>query len=142
MHNIAVLLFLEAGQRGNLLQKSVPIRVQYGCMKKMIIPGVAFLFLLAVLSTTDPNRLPTFMLIAPFGVIFVLLFSLILPAMRRKGMSKGRRLQVATLLAAFPPLLLILQSLGQLSLRDIAVIAPFFILLYFYLSRLGAASEY
>jgi len=89
---------------------------------------------------TDPAKVPSFLLIVPFALLFVVLLLTISAFLQHKGYTKTRSLQVAVLCAATPVLLLVLQSIGQLTIRDILTVAILFALSYFYMSRSTASS--
>jgi hypothetical protein len=102
---------------------------------KMIGLSVTALFLLLIL--TDPRELPSVMLITPFLLLFMILASGISLLLRYYGITAAKRLRMAMVVATFPVLLLVLQSLGQLTIRDTLAIVALFGIAYFYLSRFG-----
>jgi len=105
-------------------------------MKKIIIMGGASLAILLLLFiTTDPTKVPSFILVLPFILIFVVLVCALVLGLRWRGMSTTRSLRVGALSAAVPLTLLVLQSIGQLTVRDLLTIAALFLLSYFYIAR-------
>src|SRR5688572_28213247 len=88
--------------------------------------------LAVLLITTQPDRLPSWLLILPFAIIFIIFFLLIKSWFQKTG-RVGKNIGLVMLLAAFPVVLLALQSLGQLTIRDFATILALFILVYFYI---------
>lgn len=111
-------------------------------MKKGIIVLIlAATALLVLFLTTDPQKLPSILLILPFLVIFGLVFYLVKWFSVKRGISAKRAVRLALLCAALPTLLLVLQSIGQLTIRDVATTALLFFLSYFYISRTVAARE-
>ena|GEM_PF-1943542 len=105
-------------------------------MKKNILKLVgAMLVLLTLFLTTDPQKLPSIMLILPFIIFFLLIFFAAKWVLVRRIASPRKATRVAVLSAALPTLLFVLLSLGQLTVKDVATTAILFILSYFYISR-------
>ena len=93
--------------------------------------------LLSILLLTDPQMLPSVILIAPFVLIFVALLACIIAVLGLYGdMPWRRKLRVGLAGAFIPVILLILQSLGQLTIRDVLAVFILFGVVYFYLSKL------
>lgn len=105
-----------------------------------IISGVCFGLLLVLFVATDPGQVPSFMLVLPFLLLFIMLFSLAVLMFQRRGMSTVRSVRVGAFCAGIPLLLLILQSIGQLTLRDVLTIGALFLISYFYISRTAVSS--
>jgi len=99
------------------------------------------IILLLILLTTDPQSLPSVVLVAPFVLLFVILAVLISLIFGLYGLSRSGRLRAGMIGAAMPVLLLLLKSLGQLTLRDTLAIFALFAIAYFYASRLGAQTS-
>ncbi len=103
--------------------------------------GIMGFALLALLTTTQPARLPSVVLIVPFVLLFAILaltISLLL-AWQHKTVS-FKIIRTSCMAALLPTLLLVLQSVGQLTLRDAVTLVALFLLTYFYLSKVNAAS--
>ena len=96
--------------------------------------------LLLFLLFTRPDNVPAAFLMMPFLLIFAVLLFGSLSVLSAIGAPKQVVLRVALVMAGLPVGLLVLQSLGQLTLRDCAVIIVLFLVAYFYLSRFGARS--
>ena len=75
----------------------------------------------------------------PFVLLFVLLGSVIALALRYRGMPFRRALRLGIVLATVPVLLLVLQSIGQLTVKDILTILILFVVSYFYIARVSAS---
>ena|SRR5688572_21747520 len=105
--------------------------------KKLLFAVAAALVLILVFTATNPASAPAFLLIVPFAAIFTLLFAAALYIFERRGWSKARSFRGAVIAAGVPVILMVLQSIGQLTARDILTIGAIFIILYFYLSRLS-----
>ena len=101
------------------------------------VAGVSSIILLLILLNTDPQKLPAAALIVPFALVFIVFASIIYYIGGYLGLSKGARVRAGLVGAAVPAVLMILQSLGQLTPRDALVIFSLFALVYFYMSRLG-----
>jgi len=106
---------------------------------KVIIIGAAALVLL--MGTTQPSHVPSLVLMVPFVILFVILST---AAASLLGWGQGgptaKTLRTGAFIAALPMLLLVLQSLGQLTLRDVATILILFSLTYFYISKIKAST--
>lgn len=113
--------------------------------KVLLVYAVGIIYLL----TTDPQKLPSFLLILPFLILFVAIYLTIVELFRllRRdenqkvvGFSVSKPRRIAALIAALPTLLLILQSIGQLTVRDTLTTLAIFVIGYFYLVRFSAIS--
>jgi hypothetical protein len=93
--------------------------------------------LLLILLTTDPRQIPSVVLVAPFLLIFVIVTATVAHLLGLYSLFERRRVRVGIVCAAIPVLLLVLQSLGQLTLRDTLALFALFAVAYFYISRLG-----
>ncbi len=105
---------------------------------KLLLLG--FIALIVLFCSTQPSQLPTPLLIAPFLLLFVLLRSIIMIALAKKAVVSHKFKRLATLAAAFPIVLLAMQSVGQLTIRDVTMIALFFGIAYFYLARTATSA--
>jgi hypothetical protein len=104
------------------------------------VAATCSIILLLILLSTDPQKLPSVTLILPFILLFIALTSVMSFIMGVYGMSRRIRLKICFVGASTPVLLLVLQSLGQLTMRDTLVIFALFGVTYFYMSRLGMQS--
>lgn len=104
------------------------------------LTGMSSIILLLFLLVTNPQTLPSIALFVPFVLLFIVLTSSLSYVLGAVGVSAGSRLRFCLLGAAAPVVLLVLQSLGQLTLRDVLVILALFAFAYFYMSRLGMRS--
>jgi hypothetical protein len=101
---------------------------------KFVIAAITALLLLLFL--TQPTSVPPVVLIAPFIIIFLVLTTLLAMLFGLSKRSVGtKQLQMGALSAALPTLLLVLQSVGQLTVRDALTIFLLFAITYFYLSK-------
>ena len=101
------------------------------------LTGLSSIILLLLLLSTDPQGLPSVVLVAPFILLFIAVSAAVSHALNTYGLFKQKRLRIGLVSAAIPVLLLVLQSLGQLTLRDTLAIFALFGVAYFYISRLG-----
>jgi hypothetical protein len=121
-------------------------------MKQKVVRVVrvlaAWLCTVLLLIATNPAKLPSALLIAPFLFLYVSIYLTvkeILNLMRggdqRKivGLKASRPRLIAGLIAAFPVLLLVLQSIGQLTAWDVLTVVALFIVAYFYIIKTSAA---
>lgn len=96
--------------------------------------------LLAFMALFQPSKLPVVLLIVPFVLLFAAFYTLwnLLNLLRvryfaRQTWQPSRRLGVAVCLTGV--LLMVLQSLGQLTLRDVLTILALLLLGYAYVAR-------
>ena len=105
-------------------------------MKKHILRvSLVVVALLMLFMTTDPRNLPSFLLIVPFAVFFVLIFYVTKWMVIRRAGIRLRANRIAVLSASLPTLLVVLLSLGQLTIKDVATVGILFVLSYFYIAR-------
>lgn len=105
-------------------------------MKKALIFGaLCFMAVLALFSTTDPNKVPSFVLPVPFVLLFISLLAAIMWTLQKYGMGMSRSVRVGALCAGIPIVILVLQSIGQLTVKDVLTIAVLFAVSYFYIAR-------
>lgn len=106
-------------------------------MKPLKIISVASLILLLIFLFTDPRSLPSIALIVPFLLLFIVLSLIIAFVAGKSGLSPNKRLRIGLIGSGIPVLLLVLQSLGQLTFRDTLAIFALFGIAYFYIARFG-----
>ena len=100
--------------------------------------------LVLIFLVTNPGRLPVAVFILVFGLLYVASFLLIdisclmLDRLQLMDFSAKRISRVAALVAILPVFLLVLQSIGQLTFRDVLLIMSLFVLLYAYFNRVAA----
>ena len=87
-------------------------------------------------ATTDPDKLPLPFLIFPFIWLFISIgFTMYLLLKLRTGAGKRQAGAVALLLASVPVLLLVFQSIHQLTIRDVLISVGLAGIAAFYLLR-------
>lgn len=101
---------------------------------------VSSIILLLFLLTTNPQNLPSALLVLPFICIFIIVALGVRVLLAGRLSPKQGRLKVAAVVACVPVSLLVLQSLGQLTPRDALAIISLFTIAYFYMSRVGKQS--
>jgi len=109
-------------------------------MKRMIrVVGIAGLALLTLITTTQPARLPSVVLIIPFVLMFGILgLTISLGIAWQRGAVTLGAIRAGCLSALLPILLLVLQSVGQLTLRDGLTLIALFGITYFYMTKVNA----
>jgi hypothetical protein len=91
-----------------------------------------------LLGATQPTKLPSFVLIVPFLLMFcALALGISLIIAWRSSKLTAKNVRIGALGAALPILLLVLQSIGQLTVRDVLIIVVLFVLAYFYVARMA-----
>jgi hypothetical protein len=104
------------------------------------LTGISSIILLLFLLVTNPQSLPSISLVIPFVLLFIAIVCGLSYLLGLIGLSSRSRLRFGLLGGSVPVVLLVLQSLGQLTLRDVLVILALFVTAYFYVSRLGMRS--
>jgi hypothetical protein len=107
---------------------------------QIIQTGIAWLLLFGFMMATRPSVLPVMLLIVPFVLLFWALTStwrlvILLRARYMAQKPSVAKNRFPTLVSVCLILLLILQSLGQLTLRDGVTVAALASLGYFYAVR-------
>jgi drug/metabolite transporter (DMT)-like permease len=107
-----------------------------GDMKKYIYSAlIAFIALVLLLFETDPRSINSVALVAPFVLIFLILFFIATYFLRIRGFARSTSWIMAAFIATLPTLLLVLQSIGQLTIKDVATLVALFVIAYFYVRR-------
>lgn len=101
----------------------------------LITAGLLLGALLSFLFSTNPTRLSSALLVLPFFLLFGLLFVLATYYFQQTGFSKKQRLRLSALTAGLPCLLLVLESVDQLTIRDTIMLFGFFGLASLYAVR-------
>jgi hypothetical protein len=105
-------------------------------MKKCLVIGLtSSVGLIVLFISTHPRSMPSFVLLVPFVAIFVSLLSLSYAGLRFLGLGAARAIRASFLTSGLPTLLLVLQSIGQLTARDVLGVFVLLALSYFYLLR-------
>jgi hypothetical protein len=99
---------------------------------------------IAVFGLTDPQEAPSFMLIIGYVLLCVTIFYLVdavLSVSRLYGVPVRHKRRVLRSTVLLISGLVALQSIGQLSTRDVIVLMPLSALLYMYLSYARGARQ-
>jgi hypothetical protein len=110
-------------------------------MKVIISLLLTLVTLVVLFLTTDPAHLASPFLIVPFFLIFSLLAFALLALLRLTDIYAPKRRAIVLVGATIPTLLLVLQSIGQLTIRDVLTLGAIIALSYVYISRLMTASS-
>ena len=115
---------------------------------KHVLLAAGIVVALAVLFTaTNPEQLPAAVFMGVFVALYVVCFLLLSVfgfLLRNAGLMSWKRARIqrlAALVAVLPVFLLGLQSIGQLTFRDLLLAVGFFVLLYLYFSRLATQNS-
>jgi hypothetical protein len=104
-------------------------RKQYAVVAGLLIAVILFILL------TSPKTVPLALLAFPFFAIYVAIFLLIKLVMTRKSSSSKTIVITSGLIAAFPALLVIFQSIHQLTIKDVLIVFALVCVVAFYLAR-------
>lgn len=105
--------------------------------KYIIITAIGLLFMLLLFMFTSPTEMPLVILVVPFLVMFITIYAgakVVLGQTTLSG-NKKRQTMIASASGALPVLLLIFQSIHQLTLRDVLVSISLVAAVVFYISR-------
>lgn len=120
--------------------------------KQLLRIFILFFIGIVFLLTTNPKNIASILLIVPFVFFFFSIFFAVLLLFEgfnndagKKNIFRKRVMRprlVAVLTAGFPILLLILQSIGQLTVRDTITACVIFLLAYFYIAKSAPVTPY
>ncbi len=114
--------------------------------RNQIFAIIFYLITFIILLSTQPQHLPVAVLLIPLLTFFMAFLLTVRWAVFKFARSRDSRLSkkrldiLSIMIAAFPVLCVLLQSIGQFSFRDLIMLAVFFIILWFYLVRSQAAA--
>lgn len=118
----------------------VPQKLSFRMIRLLAVGAATMMFMVA----TSPARIPAMLLIVPFVGIFIFLYLLMLEVIRFFGPDEAagssvlklrRPRLLAAVIAGFPVLLLVLQSIVELTAWDILIAFAIVLLTYLYISR-------
>ena len=103
------------------------------------LSGIILLYCFGALFfiTTDPSRLPLPLLVAPFMWLFVTIFVTVLymVTIRHVLSTRKRRILTAAIVAALPVMLLVFQSIHQLTIKDALLSVAIISIAMFYIQK-------
>jgi fructose-specific phosphotransferase system IIC component len=108
--------------------------------KPYAIVSLCLLALLVIFFTSNPLTAPSLILVLPFVLLGIIVYSGLSLLLSYNNMAPAKARRVAILATGLPMIVLVLQSLGQLTVRDVVSISVVFVLAYFYISRMTATS--
>lgn len=108
-------------------------------LRYLVVLFGSWLVLGIFLYNTDPRTLPAVLLIIPFLLFFGSLFITLLGVFKilrpQQAFFTKKHLIAAAVLAFLPTLCLVLKSIGQLTVRDTALLVIFVIIVLLYVVR-------
>lgn len=106
--------------------------------KKLTSISVLTVLLVFLLLSTSPDSLPLPLVITPFILIFAILYLFTRLLLDGYAPNLGTRAKrgLSLIIAALPVLLLILQSISQLTARDLLITLGLILLLLFYFRKI------
>ncbi len=105
--------------------------------KQLLLPVVLYVVLFTFLFNTNPRELAIGWLLAPFALFFMALYFSFKPLFRRFASLSGRKVRILSgVAAAVPTLILLLDSVNQLTIRDVLLLMALGLVGIFYASRL------
>ena len=110
--------------------------------------GIALLYVISIgmLLLTNPQRISPVLLVVPLLIFFFALFLTLIAILRGMLRQRGKTLprgviSFVAVLTGFPVLLILLQSIGQLSARDVITLVSIGVVLTIYVSKIGFRQE-
>ena len=97
-----------------------------------VLGGLLILFL----TLTDPYRLPLPLLMVPFLLMTALIYKMVGVVVRPLVRSDKRTAYLATVTTSLFMLVMLLQTIRQLSLKDFLIVGALFLGLAFYIRRI------
>jgi hypothetical protein len=93
-------------------------------IKKFTGPIAVTIVLLIILLSTNPQKLPAILLIVPFVLLFIIIYRISSIFLKYyftvlSGKKNNKRSFFSGIIALVPVTILILQSIGQLTTRDV-----------------------
>lgn len=111
-------------------------------VRRLILLNIVAILAIAILCiSTNPERLPAALFIAFFVALYaacyatLALLSVLLCMVGVIASSRRRINHTALAVACLPVFLLVLQSIGQLTVKDVLLTLGLFVLLYLYFGR-------
>lgn len=106
-------------------------------LKIISVLTIAATALIILMLNTNPSELPLYLLFIPFFMIYIICYCAmyLLVSFLVKERNTIVKRWLAGSLAVLPVLLLILQSSGQISIRDVLIVAGLVIALLFYFKK-------
>ena len=103
-------------------------------LTRILLPS---LILLLLIFTTHPYKLPIILLVVPFLLIFIIIYQTITVFLANLlGKTRKRQRINAAILAGGIVILALLESIRQLSIRDLIIIIVLIVALSFYIRRI------
>ena len=94
------------------------------------------LFLLLFLLATDPYKLPLVLIVIPFLLVGLTVFLIVKSILGISPLPETKVRLIAAIMTALATLLLVFQSLHQLSIRDFLIVVALLVGLTLYLRRI------
>lgn len=101
-----------------------------------LLPLLSFVLLALFLMLTNPHDLPIILILAPLGLLGFGVFGLTNLGLRTLNTSPGKSRAIAGMSTALILLIVLLQSIGQLHIRDFLILVALLAALTFYFKRL------
>jgi len=113
--------------------------MSYNKKRLLILLGL-YLFVFLFFIIVNPEKLPLVLLLLPFLLIFVTIYMTLILILDTffKIKSQPKRL-IAFSISVMPVLLLIIQSITQLTLRDVLLSISIVVIIVWYTTKLNAA---
>lgn len=104
--------------------------------KKLIKLGLFYLFVAGFFVLFNPDQLPLIFLLLPFILIFLTLYVTIVLVLRTFFSLRKRSEQlIAGSISIMPTLLLVIQSITQLTIRDVLLAISIVVVAVWYISK-------
>lgn len=113
------------------------LRIQKRALVKIILLVLFYISGPLFLAMTDPRTLLLPLVLVPFAWLFAAIYIAVNGALewRAPDLAKKRRIVIAGVSASLPVLLVVFESIHQLSIRDVLIVCALVIVTSFYLLR-------
>lgn len=105
-------------------------------IKKLALILAPFFLLLAITLLTDPYKLPLFLLVVPFLLLGIGSYAVLVELLRMGSVSRKKRKAIAAILTSILLLGVLLQSIRQLSVKDLLILLVLLAGVTFYVRRI------
>ncbi len=107
----------------------------------LLVSALNWGFLLVLLITTDPRNMQLPLVVLPFILLFTGITAGLYAIMKWRKRQGRKYLILAVTVAFVPTMLLILQSIGQLTSRDFLIVLALLLISSSYLTRLNLSAS-
>ncbi|MCA9332370.1 hypothetical protein KDA00_00685 [Candidatus Saccharibacteria bacterium] len=107
-------------------------------IRKTLVLIIVIASLPLFLLMTNPEHLPLIFLLTPIALVFLIFYksSMMLIGLYKSNTNVTKQRTMSSLLAALPTLLIVLQSIQQLTYKDVIIVIFLWLMLWWYLLKI------